>query len=190
MLVLLWFLFTIPQDTIHAQGGTYPQGFELLCPAGSQALSQLVTYNPSTQRFRANYCIDANGTITQVTGANPGGTNGQVQYNNNGVFGGTTGITFTGSSQIQMSNGQIGDVAGGQKIQFSGTDLTLQTYGGTNIRMLNPLTFTTTTFASLGSVSAAGVGSKFCTDCTPGATCAGAGSGHLAISNGTNWTCQ
>jgi hypothetical protein len=47
----------------------------------------------------------------------------------------------------------------------------------------------TVAFASLGAVPAAGI-AKYCTDCTTAATCAGAGSGHAAISNGTNWTCQ
>lgn len=44
-------------------------------------------------------------------------------------------------------------------------------------------------FASLGTVPIAGV-YKYCTDCTTAATCAGGGSGHMAVSNGTNWTCQ
>jgi len=44
-------------------------------------------------------------------------------------------------------------------------------------------------FASLGSVPTAGV-AKYCTDCTTAATCAGSGTGHRAVSNGTNWTCQ
>jgi hypothetical protein len=47
----------------------------------------------------------------------------------------------------------------------------------------------TVLFASLGAVPAAGI-AKYCSDCTTAATCAGAGSGHAAISNGTNWTCQ
>lgn len=44
--------------------GPYPNGFELLCPAGSQPIPQNNTWNPSTQRWRANVCIDANGNIT------------------------------------------------------------------------------------------------------------------------------
>jgi len=44
-------------------------------------------------------------------------------------------------------------------------------------------------FASLGSVPVAG-SFVYCSDCTTAATCAGSGSGHLAVSNGTNWTCQ
>jgi hypothetical protein len=44
-------------------------------------------------------------------------------------------------------------------------------------------------FASLGTVPAAG---KFvyCTNCTTAATCAGSGTGHMAVSNGSQWTCQ
>jgi hypothetical protein len=44
-------------------------------------------------------------------------------------------------------------------------------------------------FASLGTVPAAGV-QVYCTNCTTAATCVSGGSGHLAVSNGTAWTCQ
>lgn len=30
----------------------------------------------------------------------------------------------------------------------------------------------------------------FCSDCLPTSTCSGGGSGHLAVSNGSSWTCQ
>lgn len=167
-----------------------PPQIELACPSGTSPIAGGQTLNPSTGKFRQYICVDTNGNINLSNAVSPGGNNLQFQYNNNGVFGGTAGITFTGSGIIEMSGGQIGAVASGQKIQFSGTDIVMQTFGGNNIKMNSPLTFSTTTFASIGTVPAAGVGSKFCTDCTPGAICSGAGSGHLAISNGTNWTCQ
>jgi len=44
-------------------------------------------------------------------------------------------------------------------------------------------------FAALGSVPAAGI-FVYCNNCTTAATCTGGGSGHMAVSNGTNWTCQ
>lgn len=44
-------------------------------------------------------------------------------------------------------------------------------------------------FSALGTVPAAGY-QRYCTNCTTAATCAGSGSGHMATSNGTNWTCQ
>jgi hypothetical protein len=45
-------------------------------------------------------------------------------------------------------------------------------------------------FAGLpGTIPVAGT-VLYCTDCTLAATCAGSGSGHLAVSNGTIWTCQ
>jgi hypothetical protein len=46
-----------------------------------------------------------------------------------------------------------------------------------------------TAFAALGTVPSAGY-EKYCTDCTTAATCVGGGTGHKAVSNGTNWTCQ
>ena len=47
----------------------------------------------------------------------------------------------------------------------------------------------TSAFSALGTVPAAGT-MKYCTDCGTASTCAGSGSGHMAVSNGTNWTCN
>lgn len=58
-----------------------------------------------------------------------------------------------------------------------------------NLFLGGTLTPGTSTFAGLGAVPAAGT-SKYCTDCATAATCAGSGTGHMAVSNGTNWTCQ
>jgi len=49
--------------------------------------------------------------------------------------------------------------------------------------------FKTSTFSNLGSVPVPGR-AKYCLDCTTAAICAGSGTGHLAVSNGRNWTCQ
>jgi len=49
--------------------------------------------------------------------------------------------------------------------------------------------FSSVAFASLPSVPAAGH-EIYCNNCTTAATCASGGSGHMAVSNGTNWTCQ
>ena len=49
----------------------------------------------------------------------------------------------------------------------------------------------TSVFATLGGASIAGAGKQiYCTDCTTAATCVAGGSGHMAVSNGTTWTCQ
>lgn len=53
------------------------------------------------------------------------------------------------------------------------------------------VTHKTTTFSALGSASTAGAGTEiYCTDCTTASTCAGSGSGHKAVSNGTAWACN
>lgn len=44
-------------------------------------------------------------------------------------------------------------------------------------------------FLSLPTVPAAGT-YIYCNNCTTAATCAGGGTGHMAVSNGTAWTCQ
>ncbi len=45
------------------------------------------------------------------------------------------------------------------------------------------------TYTDLGAIPSAGL-SKYCTDCTTTPVCAAGGSGHMAVSNGTDWTCQ
>jgi hypothetical protein len=50
-------------------------------------------------------------------------------------------------------------------------------------------TVPTYAFASLPSVGSAGT-QIYCTNCTTASTCASGGSGHMAVSNGSNWTCQ
>ena len=45
------------------------------------------------------------------------------------------------------------------------------------------------TFSTLPGVAPSGY-SIYCSDCTTAATCTSGGSGHMAVSNGTNWTCQ
>lgn len=59
----------------HAQ---YPQGFELLCPAGAAGaafpLPNGVTFNPTTNMSRAFLCADANGNVTSPVFSAAGGT--------------------------------------------------------------------------------------------------------------------
>jgi hypothetical protein len=59
-----------------------------------------------------------------------------------------------------------------------------------NINVNGTMSLITSTFATLGTVPAAGT-FKYCTDCaTGGASCTGAGTGHMAVSNGTVWKCD
>lgn len=44
-------------------------------------------------------------------------------------------------------------------------------------------------FTGLPAIQPAGT-LLYCTNCTLAGTCTGGGTGHMAISNGTNWTCQ
>lgn len=47
----------------------------------------------------------------------------------------------------------------------------------------------TSSYGNLPSVPAAGI-MVYCTNCTTASTCASGGSGHMAVSNGSTWTCQ
>jgi len=75
-------------------------------------------------------------------------------------------------------------------IHFGGTPAWTTT-GTTSSGVTTPTTSINgvTSFASLGSVPPRGT-FIYCQDCTAAATCAGGGAGHMAVSNGTAWTCQ
>lgn len=63
---IIWILSAVLFCSIPAKAqGPYPNGFELVCPSGSQPISQLNTFNSTTQRFRANFCVDSNGVLFQ-----------------------------------------------------------------------------------------------------------------------------
>jgi hypothetical protein len=134
------------------------------------------------------------------------GANTQVQFNNSGAFGANAGFTYNGSASSpsvtiagSSNSGSLnlgaGNGSAGAVLQFGQTGPTFTANASNGISSSGPfiaggtITVLTSAFASLGAVPAAGI-FKYCTDCTTAATCAGSGSGHLAVSNGTNWTCQ
>jgi hypothetical protein len=54
---------------------------------------------------------------------------------------------------------------------------------------VGPANYTQYTFATLPAVPAVGSPAVYCTDCAPATPCAAGGSGQVATSNGTAWTC-
>ena len=56
--------------------------------------------NVSANKVYANSYFFANG---QPFNANPGGTNTQLQYNNNGSFAGIPNVTYNGDSYLSIS---------------------------------------------------------------------------------------
>lgn len=134
-----------------------------------------VGYHMTAQNPAGGYTSPAQGgTVT------PAGSPGAVQYNNSGNLGGfgtfTTGspnVLALGATQITTtqtgtanpayivpSTGAIGQV-GGQFIQFSGTDLVLATFGGSNIKLNNPVNatqFLSNTNCNVNSASPAACG--------------------------------
>lgn len=91
-----------------------PSQIELSCPAGSQVVQPVgQTYNASTDKYRQWLCVDSFGNIVQSTGAgSPGGSNTQVQYNNNGVLTGSPNLTFSGSTlTVGQNNVTLGVLA-------------------------------------------------------------------------------
>ena len=55
--------------------------------------------------LKANGTVDTNTYITSAPPTLPGGSNTQIQYNNNGVFGASSGLTFNSSTnELSCSN--------------------------------------------------------------------------------------
>lgn len=161
---------------------------ELPCPAGQAPWQSLTTRNPNTGGIRQYGCVDSSGNLTFIGAGVPAGSNTQVQFNNNGAFGADARMTYTSGvltiGQLASLQGTLVLVTGG------GTTASINGFGQNGyINFVSPVQFPSVTFASIGAVPGQG-GTKFCNDCTTAATCASGGSGHLAVSNGTNWTCQ
>lgn len=97
---------------------------------------------------------------------------GRASYNNIGLnsYDGSFGTypVLTGGITNQIANGIIPSVMGAP---------------------FAPLSVVFTDLASFAAATYSGT-VLWCADCTTAAICAGSGSGHLAVSNGTNWTCQ
>lgn len=104
------------------------------------------------------------------------GSNTVISTNVGDIFFGFGGNT---SKSIRIGNGNPGVVNVTGNAPAHSLD----------VNASGQVSVSTTAFASLGGVPAAGT-MIYCTNCTTAATCASGGSGHLAVSNGTNWTCQ
>jgi hypothetical protein len=150
---------------------------ELTCAVGFTAIPQLVVINPATGRVRQLGCMDASGNLsfpaTNTTISTPNGIGLLTLGTGAGNFGASTGSTVSFGGNSLNTGGTLSTAAG----SISG------------IASSVPIFAATSAFAGLGTVPSAGA-FKFCTDCTTAATCAGSGTGHMAVSNGTNWTCQ
>ena len=58
-----------------------------------------------------------------------------------------------------------------------------------NLSVLGGVWLSAVAFSGLGGVPPAGT-MRYCTNCTTAPTCTSGGSGHMAVSNGSAWTCQ
>lgn len=215
VLTCLISMFLIERICAKPQG-PYPNGFELTCPVGSQPVSQYNTWNPQTQRFRANMCVDSNGSVT----LNSPNLSGNV-LSSTALSVGTTGTGVGTAAQFSLvsGNGGAGSGSGGTIAVLAGNASSSGTGGpvtitagnspgstGGNI-LLTPGTGVTA--AANGTVSVAGgflfnpppflfanLGTPangalvYCSDCTVAATCAGVGSGAMAKRLNGIWVCN
>jgi hypothetical protein len=104
----------------------------------------------------------------------------------------STGSAFGGRLQFGGTTSSFPSLA------RTGTALNVMLADGSAAAPLTAATLTVSGAVTHGAVAFAGLPGTipvagtvlYCTDCTLAATCAGSGSGHLAVSNGTIWTCQ
>lgn len=120
---ILLSLLALLAGSAYAQTVTDPQPLALVCAYNSAIPS------PSNGTFFYVQCDSTGKLIT--SGAVPGGTNGQVQYNNSGAFGGFTvggdGTlnTSTGSLIVTKTNGVSFGTAATQNTGTSGANIPL-----------------------------------------------------------------
>lgn len=120
----------------------------------------------STIRFFRNVNTSGIPSLEVFLGDGSGTVNNHIAGKGNTYFVASTGNVCIGASGCSKKLSVTGDAS-------VSTMFSVGTY----------------TFAALSTVATAGT-MKYCTDCTTAATCAGGGTGHMAVSNGTNWTCQ
>jgi len=102
----------------------------------------------------------ANGVAFAGGGGSPGGANTQIQFNDNGLFGGTAGLTFNKTTNAVATTGTFsatGNITGGNLIAGTGASGNIT---GANVITANTVTITANITAgnilTAGSISAAG----------------------------------
>src|SRR6266478_9085212 len=147
----------LPLLSLHRVSAQGP-AIEIACPAGATVLPAGQIINPVNGKIRQLLCMDSSGNLTF-----PGTVGGNI------AFGGQlTAAPGNANGFVAVQGTTLGT---GNSVIFNAASKLAQ--------------LPVVAFAALGTVQAAG-NSQYCTDCTTAATCAGAGSGHMAISNGTN----
>ena len=145
---------------------------------GGSGACQLITTGALTSAW-------GKGTLEyQTTSAG----NSALGYQAGGL--GTNPVTTTSYSTFLGANTGLGSATQRDHLTVIGADATGDCANCVVLGRATDVTKVgTVAFGSLPPVPAAG-SLIYCTDCTTAAKCAGSGSGHLAVSNGTNWTCQ
>ena len=83
--------------TVTSVGLTMPSAFSV----ANSPITTSGTLNVTTTGGSAGEYLDSTGNwSTPPTGGSPGGSDTQMQYNNGGSFGGTTGLTWDDSTNI------------------------------------------------------------------------------------------
>lgn len=140
------FNFTIPRGDTGATGATGAAG--ATGPAGVVAAIAPLAYNAGTQTVALSIGsgLSIVGGALTATGA-PGGSSGQVQFNNNGAFGGVSTLSFDGT--ILTLSGRLlnsySSAASAPTKLFSGTWFTGGTSTTTKPHVLIEPTGTTST---------------------------------------------
>lgn len=116
----------------------YPNQYETTCPAGSTVVSGPTgsSYDPATGKYRANFCIDANGNVTLQSGAILNGNNAFTGNNTTAILNGSRVVDGT---KYAITAAGIQAALNDQAAAGGGTVL-IQPGGALSIYVGNPLT--------------------------------------------------
>jgi len=140
--------------------------------------------------------------IVSSSSSGVAGANGQVQFNNNGAFGATSGLSFTSASNtLNVNTGasqngtvNIGGGGGVGTINLGGAAGSIQVPITTNATgngfLVISTGFLSSTFANLPSTAPNGA-VYGCSDCTTASNpCTGSSTGALAVRQNGAWVCK
>lgn len=85
--------------------------------SGNLTATSFKTVVAQTGFLKANGTVDTNTYITSAPPTLPGGSNTQIQYNNNGVFGASAGLTFKSSTNELSCSGDITAFASDERLK-------------------------------------------------------------------------
>jgi len=155
---------------------------------GPQACTATLTISGASQSISASFA--ACPALSNSAGGTPGGTNGQVQFNNSGAFGGAAGIVYSGSGggvtvaiQGETSGSALVITTNGASpaIGTAGAGDALEAPNGSSaLRILANGNITGQNVSNIAGMTSYGTGSNCSSSASP-AVCGSSASGSVVV---------